>query len=97
MISKPLDYPPFYNVVNVLESCPLSIFMYIMIWKNRSGFQTIVNKDTIQEKYLTDQDNFRKHLFHLSDINIIFFTENENSFVITLDQPQIKAEGYTLC
>lgn len=92
-----LDYPSFPNLISVLEGHPSSIFIYVRLWKNRKCYQTITTKKDIQEKYLIDEDNFRKHLFDLQSVEVISFEEKEDSFLITHKTPSIHTEGYMLC
>lgn len=97
MSSKNLDYPPFFYIIQILENCPLSIFVYVSLWKARCGCRTTVEKSQIQQKYLIDEDNFRKHLFSLRDLQIVFFSENVDSFVIFHSEPQISPGAHILC
>jgi hypothetical protein len=92
-----LDYPSFPNLISVLEGSPSSIFIYIRLWKNRKGYQTVTTKEDIQEKYLIHEDNFLKHLFDLHSVEVISFEEKRDSFVITHQIPTIHTQGYMLC
>lgn len=96
-MKKSLDYPQLSSLIAVLEWCPTSIFIYVLLWKKRLLWQTIVIKDKIQEEYLTDEDNFLKHLFDLQDAHVLHFIQTDKMFVVSHHSPDISAHGYTLC
>jgi hypothetical protein len=96
-MKKLIDYPSYSNVVSVLEECPSSIFIYLLLWKNRIGYRTIAIKEFIEEKYFIHEDIFLEHLFALQATNVLFFDERKSAFVITHQNAEVNAEGYMLC
>jgi hypothetical protein len=96
-MSKHLDYPPFFQIITVLEECPSSIFLYVRLWKNKNVFQTFVKKKDVQERYSIDTEDFFQHLCCLQNAKVLFFEEAESYFLITLLFPDIIAEGKALC
>lgn len=96
-MSKFLEYPPFVNVVSVLEECPYSISIYIRLWKEKNIFQNVVHKRDIQEKYHISEQDFLKHLSSLQSAKVLFFEEYEFHFLVNHVMPEISVERKMLC
>ena len=93
-----VEYPPYLYIIRCIETSPVAIITYILLWKRSSSdSDIIVSKEKVVDEYITNLPNFIEHLFLLEEAKLLEFTEQKNHFTVRLSPLQIKAEGLTLC
>jgi hypothetical protein len=92
-----MKYPPYSNIIHVLDQCPIAILVYISLWKIDDGKTFSLKKKEILHNYLPVFPDFYTHLSLLQKSKILSFFEEEDNLEFQFFLPEIKAEGNTLC
>ena len=81
------NFPPLSILKTVLQNKPRAAYVLIKLWKFYKVLKLkkiVVNKDRIRQQFGISQTLFKNHIYSLSYLNVILYTESLEKIIIHL-------------